>query len=312
MLKQIGISSVISISLVACGGGGSGSSISQGSSTPVQPPPVTYTGIFVDAPVQGLNYKTETQAGITNENGEFIYQLNEKVIFSIGGIDFLEIPVASVITPLTVFDTQDINKTEVVNMLRLLQTLDTDGVASNGISLNENIHTLAANLTVDFASADFDSQIAQLVLDNNAVNISLISAEQAVMHFENTLAGNTGNEPSTCGNDHPSVGFTGSFNTLAHDVTGDAEIIDNCTITITNFNYDATAPAVYFYADNTDNSSTQSFTLGDELRKDSVPYNNATITVKLPNNYTLNDINTFSVWCVDFAVSFGDLTFTAP
>lgn len=311
MLKVISIGCIISLSLSACGGG-SGSSTKETSQAPIQPSPVTYTGTFIDSPVQGLNYKTETQTGVTNANGEFIYQLNEKVTFSIGDIEFLETPVASVITPLTVFNTQDTNKTEVVNMLRLLQTLDVDGDASNGITLNDNIHTLAANLTVDFASVDFDSQVQQLVIDNNAVNISLISAAQAVMHFENTLAGNTGNNPSGCGNDHPSVGYTGSFNTLAHDVTGDAEIIDNCTIEITNFNYDATAPAVYFYADNSSSSTTESFTLGDELRKDSNPYNNATITVKLPNGTTLDDINIFSVWCVDFSVSFGDLTFTAP
>lgn len=312
MFKVISTSCIISLSLAACGGGGSDSSPSKVSQPPIQPSPVTYTGVFVDSPVQGLNYKTETQTGITNAEGEYIYQLTEKVTFSIGDIVFPETPVASVITPLTIFNTQDTNKTDVVNMLRLLQTLDADGNASNGITLNENIHTLAANLTVDFSSADFDNQVAQLVIDNNAVNISLISAAQAVMHFENTLTGSTGNEPSGCGNDHPSVGYTGSFNTLAHDVTGDAEIIDNCTISITNFNYDATAPAVYFYADNTGSSTTESFTLGDELRKDSNPYNNATITVKLPNGTTLNDINTFSVWCVDFSVSFGDLTFTAP
>lgn len=311
MLKVISTGCIISLSLMACGGG-SDSSTADTSQPAIQPSPVTYTGTFIDSPVQGLNYKTETQSGVTNANGEFIYQLNEKVTFSIGDIEFLETPVASVITPLTIFSTQDINKTEVVNMLRLLQTLDADGDAANGITLNDNIHALAANLTVDFASADFDSQVQQLVLDNNAVNISLISAAQAVMHFETTLGGSTGNEQSACGSDHPSVGFTGSFNTLAHDVTGDAEIIDNCTIAITNFNYDATAPAVYFYADNTDTSSIESFTLGDELRKDSVPYNNATIIVKLPNNHSLDDINTFSVWCVDFSVSFGDLIFTAP
>jgi len=299
-----------SLMLTACGGGGSDSSTPQVETTPpVQPELETYTGIFIDSPVQGLNYATETQSGVTNATGEFIYQLEEMVTFSIGGIDFLDVPVDDVITPLNIFDTQDIYQTNVVNMLRLLQTLDVDGLATNGITLNENIHALAANLNVDFSSADFDNQVEQLVLENNAVNISLISAEQAILHFEETLMGG---EQSMCDSDHPSVGYTGSFETLAHDVTGDAEIIDNCTIIISNFTYDASAPAVYFYANNTDSTTTESFTIGNELRNDSNAYADATIIVKLPNGTTLDDIKTFSVWCVDFAVSFGDLTFTAP
>lgn len=311
MYKKLCFFLMLPFALVACGGGSTDSTPTQTETTtpPAQVEPVTYTGMFIDSPVQGLKYATESQAGITNASGEFIYQLNETITFSIGGINFIETSVADVITPLNIFNTQDINQTNVVNMLRLLQTLDVDGIASNGITLNENIHTLAAQVSVDFSSDDFESQVAQLVLENNAVNISLISAEQAILHFEESLRVD---EQSMCGNDHPRVGFTGSFSTLAHNVTGNAEIIDNCTISITNFNYDASAPAVYFYANNSDNTAKDSFTIGNKLRDDLDEYADATIILKLPNGKTLDDVKFFSVWCVDFAVSFGDLTFTSP
>jgi hypothetical protein len=51
----------------ACSGGGSSSPV-----TSVDNP---LTGVFVDAPVEGLNYKTETMNGITDENGTFKYHV---------------------------------------------------------------------------------------------------------------------------------------------------------------------------------------------------------------------------------------------
>jgi len=42
-------------------------------------------GIFLDSPVQGLEYQTRTQSGITNEKGEFNYLEGETVTFLVGG-----------------------------------------------------------------------------------------------------------------------------------------------------------------------------------------------------------------------------------
>ena len=50
---------LISIFLTACGGSGS---------TTVKP---ILTGYFTDSAVQGLNYATETQSGVTNALGAF-------------------------------------------------------------------------------------------------------------------------------------------------------------------------------------------------------------------------------------------------
>lgn len=300
----------------ACGGGGGSNTAmpSTPSTTETSPPEpaaeteTTYTGVFIDSPVQGLNYRTASQSGVTNAAGEYIYQLNEKVIFSIGGIDFPEVDVAAEITPLTVFDTDDFDHVGVVNMVRLLQTLDLDGIPENGIELAENIHMLASTLDVDFTDSTFDTTVAQFVIDNNAININLVSAEQAIQHLKDTLMF-VEPSPSSCGADHPKVGYSGSFNTLFHDVSGDAVVIDNCTISVTNFNYDATAPAVFFYADN-GQTSIASFTIGEELRNNRVSYVNDTIILKLPNNKTLDDLSTMSVWCVDFSIDFGNLQFT--
>ncbi|WP_448247589.1 DM13 domain-containing protein [Thalassotalea agariperforans] len=304
MNKKLAAITLISLGLFACGGSG-GSNSETPTPTPT-PTPTTYTGIFVDSPVQGLKYQTATQAGTTNAMGEFIYQLGEKVTFSIGGITFPEVDVKAIITPLDIFQTENLEHSGVINMLRLLQTLDVDGNAENGIELSSLIHTLAANLTIDFTSQTFEEQIAEFVIDNNAINISLISAQQALAHFRETLMIS---EPSSCGDDHAKVGFTGSFNTLAHNVSGTAEIIDNCTIKINNFTFDGDGLSVFFYG-GINSDFENGFAIGSDLLGQ--VFSNETVTIKLPNNYSLDDLTDLSVWCVPVKVNFGSLTFTAP
>lgn len=43
------------------------------------------TGVFVDAIVDGAAYKTATQSGFTNADGEYNYKEGENVKFSLGG-----------------------------------------------------------------------------------------------------------------------------------------------------------------------------------------------------------------------------------
>ena len=42
------------------------------------------TGIFIDAPVKGLHYKTATQHGFTDSNGSFRYIDGEIIEFELG------------------------------------------------------------------------------------------------------------------------------------------------------------------------------------------------------------------------------------
>jgi len=315
MRNKLLSSLVVSVMLSACGGGG-GDSAAQTSEvelpeTILPAEPATFTGVFIDSAVEGLNYKTETQEGTTNENGEFIYQLGETVTFSIGGISFPPVDVQSTITPLDVFNTEDLTHEGVVNMLRLLQTLDEDGIPENGIKIIDLAHTLAENITINFTDESFSSLIDVALALYSGVNNSLISEASAIQHFTDTLMLNE--LVSGCGSDHAKVGYQGTFSTLDHNVSGTVTIVDNCTLQVENFNYDATAPAVYFYGDTAPNFlSSNAFIIGDILRDNRVDYVNESITLKLPNNRDLDDLEYLSVWCVDFRVNFGDLRFQAP
>lgn len=160
------------------------------------------TGTFIDSAVANIAYRTETLSGFTNEAGEFDYLKGETVVFSVGGIDFPSGPASGVVTPLTLADTLDISNTTVSNIIRLLQSLDVDGDASNGISISDTAHTAAADMgDVDVTSDTFsaDQDVINLIANSGSTTTQLISAFDASNHFEDTL-GTLFSEYSISGN----------------------------------------------------------------------------------------------------------------
>lgn len=109
-LIKLSVATAFFLVISACGGGG-GSSDSGGHSD-------VKTGVFLDSPVSGLAYVTETQSGVTNGVGEFNYVAGESVSFSLDGLelgtaDAMEtVPVTALPNGLTV--------------ALILQSLDTD------------------------------------------------------------------------------------------------------------------------------------------------------------------------------------------
>jgi hypothetical protein len=294
--------------LTACGSDNSTTEVVENTSPP-PPAAVIYTGIFLDSAVSGLNYKTTTQSGKTNELGEFSFQSDETITFSIGNIELPSTAASLYLTPLDLFQTTNINQIEVVNLLRLLQSLDSDGDASNGIEITETVHQLAANLELDFSASDFDQQSAMLISQSGAFNQILISASAAIEHFQLTLNQITNSNLTSCATTHEKVGHSGFFNTFAHNVSGKATIIDDCTIEITQFSYDGGGPDVYFYgAENHEYASSEAFPIGPQINGSA--FNNAKLLIKLPQNKSLDDLSGLSVWCVDFAANFGQMEFT--
>jgi len=292
----------------ACGGGGE-SAQAPIVPLPALPTPTIYTGVFVDSPVHNLNFTTATQTGRTSVDGEFSYQLNEEVTFSIGGIEFPPVSAVELMTPLSLFEVDDVNDIRVVNTLRLLQSLDQDGDPTNGITITDTVHDLASGLDVDFSSEMFPASVSGLLEMSNAGMTHLIDAVDAIAHFEQTLIDFDLASPSFCPKTHTKIGHSGYFSTLAHGVSGKATIIDDCTIEITEFSYDGGGPDVYFYgAVDHQYSGDNAFALGPQLNGQQ--YENASITLRLPTGRSLNDLTGLSVWCVDFNANFGEMTFT--
>lgn len=301
--------SLILIGLTACGGGGSSTPATETVSMSVPSAPISLTGVFLDTAVEGLNYSTQSQNGKTNSSGEFFFQAGEQITFSIGTITLPSIAAESVLTPLNVFNTNNLNNLNVVNLLRLLQSLDIDGDLSNNIQISDEAHQFAEGMTIDFNTESFEEAVVELIKMSGSVNQQLISAQSAIEHFQQTLNQLNQESIASCTKDHEMIGYSGFFDTLAHNVAGKATIIDDCTIQITNFDYDGGGPEVYFYgAINHNYTDTSAFPIGQKLN--GKVYDNAAFTIKLPANKTLSDLNGLSVWCVDFNANFGQMTFT--
>ena len=82
-------------------------------------------GQLIDAPVQGVRYESGSVSGITGNSGEFQYETGGTVRFFIGDIALGEaVRGKAVITPIDLVPNGTIDTPAVVNIARLLQSLD--------------------------------------------------------------------------------------------------------------------------------------------------------------------------------------------
>ncbi len=194
-------SCIFALSLAACGGSGDGNGIDNlgggaggggaGGGGGGGGTPVTQTGIFLDSPVANIGYRTETLEGVTNALGEFDYLPGETVTFFIGDLELPPTPATGIVTPLNLVGTTDVTDQEVVNIIRLLQTLDEDGNPDNGITITEAAKQAATRVEFDQSVADFaeSSAVSTLIMNAGQVEpvVALIDVEEAIANFEDQL-----------------------------------------------------------------------------------------------------------------------------
>ena len=187
--------------LTACGGSGSSTTDTKstsGNTTPDTTTPDTTKniGVFTDSPIINIGYRTATLEGVTSELGEYEYMTGENVTFFIGDLEFPTVAGAATVTPLDFAGTTLINNSMVVNIIRLLQSLDKDGDASNGITITDTAKTTAYTAEqIDFtlSELEFESLLEVDVLIRDAgldTSItSLVTSTDAIAHFQNELIG---------------------------------------------------------------------------------------------------------------------------
>lgn len=99
------------------------------------------------------------------------------------------------------------------------------------------------------------------------------------------------------------VGKTLTFTTRAHGLSGTATVVDDCTIQLSNFNYDGGGlPDVYVWGAKGGNYS-GGFRIGSNLF--GTPRSNATVQVSLQAG-DIDKLDGISIWCEGARVSFGD------
>ena len=139
----------------------------------------TSTAKFIDSAVAGLSYDCHSsgESGTTDSEGNFNYVAGDECTFSVGSVTLGSAePSGSTTTP------RDLTSDDVVfvNILRFLQTLDTDENPDNGITLPTDITG-----SIDFGS-DFDAEIQNFMINNNIRN-AVVSSTEAKEHFEKSI-----------------------------------------------------------------------------------------------------------------------------
>ena len=82
-------------------------------------------GVFLDSAVGGVDYSTSSGlGGVTDSSGTFYYKPRDKVSFTIGGISLGSVTGAAKLTPVEVMGASGTADQKVINLSRLLQTLD--------------------------------------------------------------------------------------------------------------------------------------------------------------------------------------------
>lgn len=148
------------------------------------------TGVFLDSAVAGISYRTDTQSGTTNTDGEFTYLSGESVTFSIGSLELPTVNASAVVTPLNMSVTGAANDNVTVNVATLLQSLDVDGNANNGIEISPQASAAATPINFEVSPELFaqDQSVVNLIANSGSENSSLIDVAEARDHLEETVS----------------------------------------------------------------------------------------------------------------------------
>jgi hypothetical protein len=194
MLKvKATVITTVCLSLLGCGGGSS----DPDTTNPIDSNNAVLTGVFVDSAVQGVSYSTATQSGTTNAQGQFNYMAGEQVTFSIGSTQLPAVAAAPQVSPV---DMGAGNTATTTNIARLLQSLDSDGNPDNGITIPATAAATAATINFNVSENEFanDPAVINLVANSGSTTTTLISAEAANTHLNETLGNSAGgNQPDT-------------------------------------------------------------------------------------------------------------------
>ena len=184
-----------------CGSGGGGDGSGTGASSDAGTAPVLKEGTFIDSVVEGMEYETDTQSGVTDGEGTFTYYEGEIVTFFIGDVVLGEAMAKPTMTPIDLVD-EAVDETHptVVNICRFLQSLDVDGNIDDSINISAEIRdALKGQPPVDFnqtienftndpgVQALFDTLNALSVFDSG--DRELCDAPLAADHLRRSLWG---------------------------------------------------------------------------------------------------------------------------
>ena len=179
-----GVSAVAALLAVSgCGGGGSSDDATVG------------TAYYIDSAVSGIHYVCGAKEGNTSESGAFTFEVGKECTFYLNDMQLRTVAGDALYEGSQVVEDN-------ITIGRMLQTLDVDGNASNGITVTpEVIEAMAQNNITELPDTDAEIEHLYQVLESNVEGYDgkAVSEEAAQEHMDETmgnalaamLAGNT-------------------------------------------------------------------------------------------------------------------------
>ncbi len=194
-----GGAAIVAIAAGGLGGGESGSSSSSSSSaSSTNQNTATLTGTLLDSAVGGVSYSTSSNlSGLTNTDGQFQYRSGDQVTFSIGDTVLGEVKGGTLITPVELAGTNNTADRRVINISRLLQSLDQDADPSNGISISPATRSILAQQAFKFDIPINEFQLGVNPFIENTLKRPIIPADEAINHLHANL--NSEGRPGSIG-----------------------------------------------------------------------------------------------------------------
>ena len=162
-MKKVVVTSLVAGIMIGCGSSSSSSDS-------------TTKGQFVDAPVQGLTYKSASYTGTTDKNGNYQCKNGEAVSFYAGGVKLGETLCSNLTTPNSLAHGYE---AVAQNIAYFLQNLDSDENISNGIQIPNDIPTMAVDFT--------DETSVDTALNNLGISEPKITPQEAYQNFKNYM-----------------------------------------------------------------------------------------------------------------------------
>jgi Electron transfer DM13 len=113
---------------------------------------------------------------------------------------------------------------------------------------------------------------------------------------------------AACSKSNAKIGQVATLSTRSHNVKGQAKIIDDCTLEISNFSYDGGGLSKVFVYGGKGGNYAAGFPIGPNLK--GTVYNNQVLRVTLQAG-DLERLDGISIWCTDANANFGDGRFAA-
>ena len=167
-------------------------------------------GRLIDAPVEGVSYQSGSLAGITGSSGEFQYEVGNTIRFFIGDIALgRAVRGKSVITPLDLVVDGATDTPAVINIARLLQSLDSDpgdGVitipaAVRAAAARSNVALSSAIEVLDFSDAtafvNAASHLVAVLTNDYPFTAVLVDADNARAHMIRSIDSETNSGQTT-------------------------------------------------------------------------------------------------------------------